>query len=359
MNLAIAYKLLLASILSYGIHSSDQGPDKLKLDPILMPHENIKLEYLQEASIKPRSIWFCQSQKNGQIDAFLYAETERDILIAFRGTSLPAKFDVSIENLWPNSIFKSTAPFDMNKLYKQLSFSVEDTMRVIYDWGNDFRAMAVADSEFHIKGKLHEGFYNSVKNLWIEPSCKKNLKSLVLELKLAKEKGMKIYFTGHSKGGALAQIAAVMVANADKTAKPDAIYTFGSPRFANKEFSKFYESQFKKSSWRFEYRNDIIPHLPLAAPLLEQKTSELLNQFNIKLFKNLGLQDSYTSVGNLVYIDDITKPYVTNKANLAENRMKEMHQTIMKGQLLNLIFDHAPLWGTSYHGFLLRQQKFK
>jgi hypothetical protein len=357
MNLAIAYKLLLASILSYGVHSTDHGPDKLKLDPILMPNENIKLEYVRESSIKPRTIWFCQSQVQGQIDAFMYAETTNEIFIAFRGTSLPAKFEISVQDLWPTSIFKSTAPFDLKKLFHQLSFSMTDSLRVIYDWNNNFRAKAIIDSEFHLKGKIHEGFYNSIKNLWNEPTCNKNLKSLVNDLKEAKLKGKKIYFTGHSKGGALAHLAAAMISQVDSKAKPNAIYSFGSPRFGNSDFLKFYSRQYKHNSWRFEYRDDIIPHLPLSSPMIEEKTSELLSKFNIEVFKNLGLEDYYVSVGELVYIDDILKPYRSSKDKLAEERLKRMQDTIRGGQLLNFIFDHTPLWGTSYHGFLLRYKK--
>jgi hypothetical protein len=357
MNLAVAYKLLLASILSYGIHNTDQGADKLKLDPILMPSENIKLEYLRESAIKPRSVWFCQSQKEGKIDAFMFAETENDIIIAFRGTTLPAKFEVSVHDLWPTSIFKTTAPFDTNRLYQQLSFSVEDSLRIIYDWSNNFKAQAVSDQEFHMRGKIHEGFYGSINNLWYESSCKKNLKALVVDLKSAKAKGKKIYFTGHSKGGALAHLAAALIAQVEVKAKPNAIYSFGAPRFGNNEFARFYLGQYKGVSWRFEYRDDIVPHVPLNTPLIEQKTSELLNKFNIDVFKNLGLEDSYTSVGELVFIDDLNQPHKLNKMSLAEERMKKLHQTIMKGQLLNLVFDHAPLWGTSYHGFLLKFKK--
>lgn len=354
MNLALAYKLLLSSILSYGIHSSDQGADKLMLDPILMPNENVKVEYLQEAGIKPKTVWFCQSQDNDQIDAFLYAETSHEIFLAFRGTALPAKFDLKVKNLWPEKFSKSTIALNTEKLFGQLAFSVEDSLRVIYDWSNDFKAKAILDLEFNLPGKIHEGFFKSIHNLWNEKKCKKNLKDLMADLKQLRGNGKKIYFTGHSKGGALAQLAAAIYAKTDVKSKPNAIYSFGAPRFAVGEFIKYYNQQYKNKSWRFEYRDDLVPHVPLDAPLIEQRASELLEKFNISVFKNLGLHDNYRSVGDLIYIEEVNQKHKLQIPQLAELRMKRLHATILNGQLLNLIFDHAPLWGTSYHGYLFK-----
>jgi hypothetical protein len=357
MNLTLAYKLLLSSILSYGIHSSDQGINKLKLDPILMPSENVKFEYLKGAELIPETVWFCQSQNNSQIDAFMYAETKDEVILAFRGTALPAKFELKIKDLWPEKLSKPTVVFNTEKFIKQISFSVEDSIRVVYDWSNDFKAKAIEDSEFGLPGKIHEGFYKSIRNLWNEKSCKKNLKDVFGDLKKLHIKPKKIYFTGHSKGGALAHLAASIFAKMDKNAKPNAIYTFGAPRFSTIEFVDFYNKHYLNKSWRFEYRDDLVPHVPLDVPLIETKTSELLDKFNISVFKNLGLHDTYVSVGHLIYIEDVNQKHKIQNPNLPELRMKRLHDTILKGRLLNLIFDHAPLWGASYHGYLFNNNR--
>lgn len=58
------------------------------------------------------------------------------------------------------------------------------------------------------KGKMHASFYRSTKSLW------KPLKEVLMDmLKISKEEGWKqdVYFTGHSKGGAMASVAALLM----------------------------------------------------------------------------------------------------------------------------------------------------
>lgn len=77
----------------------------------------------------------------------------------------------------------------------------------------------VDEDKYKIKGKIHTGFYRGTKSLW------KPIKSILKEmLQECEEKGWKkdVYFTGHSKGGAMASIAAILM-KADKEL-PDPSY---------------------------------------------------------------------------------------------------------------------------------------
>ncbi len=66
-------------------------------------------------------------------------------------------------------------------------------------------------------GKVHKGFKLLLMEVWEE--IQQQLKSI----------SEPIYYTGHSLGGALAVLAASL-------SKPQAVYTFGSPRIGNLDF---------------------------------------------------------------------------------------------------------------------------
>jgi len=109
--------------------------------------------------------------------------------------------------------------------------------------------------------------------------------------------GYKIYFTGHSLGGALAVVATHKLGN-DLTA---ACYTFGGPRVGNEDFS----SGIKIPIYRVVNAADVVPHLP---PVY---TTELLTAlFGLVPYKPLRdlLLDfaekfrAYTHVGDMRFL---------------------------------------------------------
>lgn len=101
------------------------------------------------------------------------------------------------------------------------------------DWLNDFRADLVKDAEF--PGRVHGGFLASFHALlpfihYLRPA----------------------YITGHSKGGALAMLAAWYFRG-----QAPKVVTFGAPRVGNGQFA---ESPL--SIVRFENPGDMVPKLP-------------------------------------------------------------------------------------------------
>jgi len=158
------------------------------------------------------------------------------------------------------------ADFGRKKLFKHrydVLIAFRGTVGIL-DWLNDCRANQV-DSPFS-KGKVHQGFLNSVKNLE-EPILNK-LDELMLEYPDAM-----IYITGHSKGGALATLMGFCVLSRHKDyLKRIKIATFGSPRVGDSDFCDDYPFE----HYRYESFLDLVPHLSFS----EQESSLLINETN-------------------------------------------------------------------------------
>lgn len=108
------------------------------------------------------------------------------------------------------------------------------------DWYNDFHADLVTDPRF--PGRVHAGFLESLNNL---------LPQIDDRLDITSDK--QIYITGHSKGGALAFLAAHLFADTH----PYCV-TFAAPRVGDYHFS----TDYMPLTLRFENPKDIVPRLP-------------------------------------------------------------------------------------------------
>jgi hypothetical protein len=104
---------------------------------------------------------------------------------------------------------------------------------------------------------VHKGFLQAFRAL---SNGEEGLKSAVERIKLESEGKIPIYLTGHSLGGALAQIATAVFGD-DQIA---ACYTFGSPRVGN----PYFDLWVKPPSYRIVNYADIVPQIPLIAPHL-------------------------------------------------------------------------------------------
>lgn len=155
-----------------------------------------------------------------EIDAVLLAVAGDQQIVAFRGT-LP--------------------PMDVKNL--------RDPRSVIRDWMNNTNADLAAKDGF--KGKVHPGFAESFKGL-----LKNGLQTAVDE---AMTKKLRLQFTGHSKGGALATLAAY---HFRKQGIPvEVVMTFGSAQVGDAEFRTEYELLGLRHE-RFEHAHDIVPSEP-------------------------------------------------------------------------------------------------
>merc|ERR1719210_1823186 len=78
--------------------------------------------------------------------------------------------------------------------------------------------------------------------------------------------GTKFILTGHSMGGALAQLLALQLYFHDNSfwRKDNWIVSFGSPRIGDRQFAKVFEQQIPpRRNIRFVYRADAMPAFPL------------------------------------------------------------------------------------------------
>ena len=194
----------------------------------------------------------------GQIDAALVGEAADAIIVAFRGTLPPDS---------PNH------------------------GQAILDWASDCDALPIIDPG-GLPGHVHQGFLNAVNDLW--PDVRR-----VLAARNAASPTKPIYFTGHSKGGPLANLAALRL-HLDPgipAATPILVATFAGARPGDATFAATYDAQLPHTA-RYEYADDIVPHLPPSDEFVAMFRN--IPQFSATLEN---LTRGYVSVGELHFID--------------------------------------------------------
>lgn len=120
------------------------------------------------------------------------------------------------------------------------------------EW-NDIKAdMDATKALAETVGHVHRGFKKEVDDLWPQ------LEEMLVDNKqnLAK----KLWFTGHSLGGAMASICAGRCLLSHIDTQPEQVHTFGSPRVGTKR----YINHAKVDYYRWVNNNDIVPRSPPA-----------------------------------------------------------------------------------------------
>lgn len=114
------------------------------------------------------------------------------------------------------------------------------------EW-NDIRAdLDAATAVAETMGRVHRGFKSEVDDLW--PLLEKALKN----------NDKKLWFTGHSLGGAMATICAGRCLLSHINSVPEQIFTFGSPRVGDER----YINHAKVNYLRWVNNNDIVTRVP-------------------------------------------------------------------------------------------------
>jgi len=187
------------------------------------------------------------------VNAGLVGESDDGIVVAFRGTLPPSS---------PNK------------------------GQMILDWLDDMNAGLVPDTS-GLDINVHQGFRDALDSLW----------QGVTDALKAKPPTKPIYVTGHSKGGAMAYLAAYRL---KKALLPDAsihVATFAAARVGDQGFADAFDATLPHTA-RYEYADDIVPHVPPSdffrtmfqtLPFLKDKLAEL--------------PAGYASAGELHFID--------------------------------------------------------
>jgi len=97
-------------------------------------------------------------------------------------------------------------------------------------------------------GKIHRGFFQAFQRLWP-----------ILKVKIDLNKPLII--TGHSLGGALAQLCGVWSCDELKK-KPDFFITYGQPRVGGRELAKNTSNLLARSFFRITHKLDVVPRVP-------------------------------------------------------------------------------------------------
>jgi hypothetical protein len=134
-----------------------------------------------------------------------------------------------------------------------------DGWAVLLDWLNDGLSLCVERPDY--PGGVHMGFAASMDRLWEDEAGCAGLRSAVLHL-LRQGARRHLFVTGHSKGGALANLFAWRAA-----AEPDwadmgvSVATIAAARAGNAAFAHAYDRS-RIVCLRYELEGDPVPHLP-------------------------------------------------------------------------------------------------
>ena len=285
MDLTLATRLLCASTQAYVINST--GPARPTLPPPVPPR-SLRIGFVDAPLGYATGL--------DRINAALIGMADDGLIVAFRGT-LPL-----------------TGP---------------DIARSVLDWIADVDAPLVNDADF--PGQVHQGFRDALQELWpdVGPA-----------ITAAAQADKPIFVTGHSKGGALANLAAMRI-HAALPAAQIVVCTFAAARSGDAAYAAAYANQIPDST-RYEYPDDLVPHLPPTLPGVQ-----ILDRipFVDGLLRDLAV--GYVSVGRLQFID--TKGVVHDDfAGLEVRRLEHLAELMLTLQFQLIADDHSISYGSGY-----------
>jgi hypothetical protein len=292
---AMACRLLCASNLAY-------APPPLKASPY---YENaVNQLYYTKAGFIDRPTVLEALQAGGKIDALLLgtlevpttamAPSQRSVVLACRGT-------ISVVNVFANVHMPSLA-----------------------DWVNDTEAALVPFLGIPLI-RVHKGFGDSVRSFFGPERLPELLGAIKDRLK--DNSGARFYITGHSKGGAMAYHCALLLQRIYGIPVAGVI-TFEAPRPGDTDFVKAYKAA-GIPSLRYEFQNDIVPHLPPIGRFAEGLNTVLklpLAAAALRVLYPRALPTlNYASPGRLQFI-----PWSDRKEDIVEDSTKLEKERIDK-----------------------------
>ncbi len=226
-----------------------------------------------------------------EINAALVGATSTEIIVAFRGT-LP------------------------------ITHEFDEQLDSVFDWANDADLKLISDESIS-PGRVHKGFRDAMQSLWGD----------VLDAvqKRRQTSKLPVIVTGHSKGGALARLAALRLQR--ENIEVAGVYTFGAPRTGDIDFAEDYAKRILLDI-RFEYQNDIVPHIPPA----KEKTAALLSRRNPDL--PFIAHDEYQHVGRLQFYDWDGK-FQEDSPETTAKRAEEFDKAFVELHFKEIASDHS------------------
>lgn len=231
----------------------------------------------------------------------------------------------------------ASAYMDLRHLVKVNVFDVGDTQGFILNTGEllvvVFRGTEsigdwLTDVDFKKHKRLnvpvHRGFDRGLAKVW--PWIQM----------YAERAGLPVVLTGHSLGGALAQLCAYRL-HYETNLSIACVYTFGSPRIGGVKFATDYEKHLGHKTFRIVNGPDLVPRIPLKLHLLSKATRK--GDFSVF---------DYHHAGKQVYLDSFAYLHggLDMRTRLLLNLFARIKHRLIDGQrsLSGLSHHHISLY---------------
>lgn len=204
--------------------------------------------------------------------------------------------------------------------------------QVIVDWACDALAMLIkaGGAPPGFPGKVHFGFYKSFMRLWqtLGPATKAQVEAFVQT-----GRAPTIFITGHSKGGAICALAAWRL-KLDFPAARIVVRAFAPPRIGSRTFATAYNKAITDHI-RYEYDDDVVPHLPLATELADELGVPKVAAALLSI-----VDPGYGQVGRLRYIQSDGK-IVDDTPDLVARRAAALLTRLQAGEYGRVVDCHG------------------
>jgi hypothetical protein len=205
----------------------------------------------------------------------------------------------------------------------------------LLDWLNNFNATPVPVAGF--PGSVHPGFLGATAS--VLPGALAEVR----RLRAGPLAAAPVLVTGHSKGGAMASLAAWQLQGRPEA--PAGVVTFAAAKPGDRAFAAAYNG--KVAHVRYEYGYDIVPLLPPSPrDFLDLLTSPLMLMVLGGGLAGLKRFD-YGPVGALRYIDS-SLAVRDDSPTLTTERFLGLVQLVIRQRFQQIVVDHAIDFGSGY-----------
>jgi hypothetical protein len=289
-------RLLCACACAYGINAADGA-------------------YVPPASVSQAANYLetPQTVSGSHINAALVGPTSDGIVVAFRGT---------------------LSPVPLNALG-------------LHDWMVDFFDVpkSVPQGALFVPGQVHAGFYDATVAI---------IGDIAKAVHALNPAGtLPVYVTGHSKGGAMASIAAYILQQGFGI-KLQPVVTFASPRAGDSGFLAGYQAVLQQT--RYENYGDLVPLLPPSHTPVDLLTC-ILNRIpdvgpDIARVFNQAKDWDYRAVGQMRFIEDSDQHYAICDDEGLEPQMlavlEEVGRDVLARNFSSIVDAHTLDYGYGY-----------
>ncbi|GEM_PF-5000158 len=215
----------------------------------------------------------------------------------------------------------------------------EVTGGTYYDWANNFIAGQVSLTLDGNTLGVHAGIYYAT--LAVLGTDKIGVYQYINE-RIKKGETLSIAMGGHSKGGAMCNIAALLLKSKYGDAISLEVATFGAPKVGNQLFAAIYDEQIR-SSYSYIYRADFVPWLPFDVEMEAFVTYQYHNIYTAlgSTFSTwlISWAESAISANSSLYITDVEPLESSNGSpNIALGSAKETTIEILVNALISGLF---------------------